>query len=98
MAYPSASSQANWALGGFAGGGFNFYVTNAGNLQSLKGPLRTYSLNVGWGLRVLSMQFQLGANGTWVLSYGGPVPGIGPTGGGFGGSFSVYNTNTWTWP
>ena len=87
----------NWALGGFGGGGVNVFVTNADNLGKLRGPFEVYSLNAGWGVKVLSIQLAVGSDGTWVASYGGPLPGVNfPTGGGYGIALSHYSTNTWT--
>jgi hypothetical protein len=74
-------------------------VSNASNVSDLSGPFRTYSFNYANGLRALSLQLSLGHNAAgqliWEASYGGP---LGPylTGGGFGLSFSGYNTNTVT--
>jgi RHS repeat-associated protein len=97
---PGCPSNNNWALGGFVGGGANVFVTNANNVFDLSGPFRTYSLNVGWGARVLSIQFAIGQNAAGrtigILSYGGPLGLPLPTGAGYGADISAYNTNTWT--
>ena len=98
--YPSCPSKTNWALGGFAGGGLNVFLTNANNVLDLSGPFKTYSFNLGWGVRVLSLQFSVGKNDAGrpigLFSYGGPLPIPFPTGAGYGASLSEYNTNTWT--
>jgi RHS repeat-associated protein len=95
---PSCPNKDNWALGAFAGGGVNLFATNADNVLDLSGPFKTYSLNIGWGLRILSLQFAVGKNAAGrtigVFGYGGPL-GF-PSGGGFGLSVSKYNTNTQT--
>jgi RHS repeat-associated protein len=97
---PPCPSKNNWALGGFAGGGANVFLTNANNVLDLSGPFRTYSFNSGWGLRILSIQFSIGQNAAgqmiWNLSYGGPLGLPFPTGGGYGLDVSAYNTNTRT--
>jgi len=96
--YPGSPSKSNWALGAYGGGGLNVFVTNANSVTDLSGPFVTYSFNIGWGLRLLSLQYSVGQNAAGqtigVLQYGGPL-GF-PSGGGFGVSFSKYNTNTWT--
>jgi RHS repeat-associated protein len=93
---PSGStySDKNFVAGAYAGGGVNLFFTNAKNACQLEGPFRTYSFNVGWKLRALSLQLSVGSDGTWLFSYGGPIGSL-PTGGGFGFSVSGYNTNTW---
>lgn len=97
---PSGPSSANWVLGAYAGGGANVWISNANNVCDLSGPFKTYSLNVGWGWRMLSLQYSVGQNSAGktihVFSYGGPVPGLPITGGGAGFSLSGYNTNTVT--
>ncbi len=96
--YPTCPNDNNWAFGAYAGGGVNIFVTNANNILDLSGPFRTYSLNVGWGLRALSLQLSIGENAAGetirVFGYGGPL-GY-PTGVGYGFSMSAYNTNTVT--
>jgi len=81
---PSCPSKNNWVLGGFGGGGLNVVVTNANNVLDLSGPFKAFSLNAGWGLRVLSLQLSIGQNAAgktiWEFSYGGPL-GPFPTGG-----------------
>jgi RHS repeat-associated protein len=96
---PSLPDNSNWAGGAFGGGGLNLFLTNANDVADLAGPFKTYSFNLGWGVRVLSLQFSIGKNcaGRTIgfFSYGGPLPGIPvPTGGGYGASLSKYNTNT----
>jgi RHS repeat-associated protein len=95
-AYPSGAGRKgeNFAVGGFLGGGLNVFITNATDVSQLEGPFKTYSLNIGWGTRVLALQLAVGSDGTWTFSYGGPL-GPWPTGAGWGASFGVYNTNTW---
>ena len=95
-AAPSCPNDNNWAAGLFAGGGANVFATNANNVADLSGPFKTWSLNVGWGARVLSIQFSRGQNAAgrtiYFGSYGGPpLPGVG-----YGASVSSYNTNTAT--
>jgi hypothetical protein len=98
-AAPKCPNKKNGILGAFVGGGVNIFVTNASKPSDLAGPFKTYSLNVGWGVRVLTIQFSTGTNSNGqpidVLSYGGPLGPI-PTGGGYGASISTYNTNTHT--
>jgi hypothetical protein len=66
------------------------WVSNAERGGQLAGPFTNISLNFGVGVRVLSLDLALGANGTWVFSYGGPgVPGYG-----WGANASVYQTTT----
>lgn len=90
----------NFALGGYGGGGLSFFFTTATKPSQLAGPFKVYSFNAGWGLRLLSLQYAVGADGTKVFSYGGPLPGGIPTGGGYGVSVSSYCTNTGvvSWP
>ena len=94
-AYPSGPdcSRKNTAIGAFGGAGLGVYITNATNVSQLAGPFRTYSFNAGWGIRLLSLQLAVSKSGTWMFTYGGPL-GPWPTGGGYGASFSIYNTNT----
>lgn len=97
--YPSGRQcppDQGWALGAFAGLGADAWVTNANNLGELGGPFRTYSVNAAFGMKGISVQFSVGADGTWILSYGGPVPAVPVTGVGIGVDVSAYNTNTWT--
>jgi len=96
--YPRGPSDNNRVIGAFGGGGANIFMTNANRACDLAGPGRTYSLNIGWMARALSLQLTIGSNGTWIFSYGGPLPLIPVTGGGFGISISAYNTNTWATP
>jgi RHS repeat-associated protein len=91
LSYPAGKN--NYALGGFAGGGLNVFVTNASQKSLLSGPFHVYSFNAGFFLRVLSLQLAVGDNGIWMFSYGGPL-GF-PSGVGFGIDYSEYNTNTW---
>jgi hypothetical protein len=84
----------NFEVGAFGGGGLDVFITNASSVKDLSGSFKTYSLNAGWGVRLLSLQLSVGSNGTWMLSYGGPLGLPVPTGGGYGASFSEYNTNT----
>jgi RHS repeat-associated protein len=97
---PGCPNKNNWAAGAYAGGGGNVFVTNANNVSDLSGPFKTYSLNVGWGVRLPSIQYSVGQNAagqtTRVFSYGGPLPTGVPTGAGYGASVSAYNTNTTT--
>jgi len=96
---PKCPDKKNFALGAFAGGGLNVFATNAKTVSDLAGPFKTYSFNAGWGVRMLSIQYSVGTNSAGqtirVLNYGGPLGPV-PTGGGFGGSVSAYNTNTKT--
>jgi RHS repeat-associated protein len=39
-------------FGGYAGGGANLFITNADNVSQLAGPFRTYSFNLGLGVRL----------------------------------------------
>ena len=94
----SCPSKTNWVLGGFAGAGVNLFGTNANNVLDLSGPFKTFSLQGGWITKAGGIQFSVGKNNAgdtiWIFSYGGPF-GV-PTGFGFGGSASYYNTNTVT--
>jgi len=98
-AAPSQPSKNNWAFGAYAGGGANVWVSNANNVCDLGGPFKTFSINAAWGIKMFSFQFSIGKNAAgqtiWVGNYGGPL-GPYPTGGGFGGSVSWYNTYTKT--
>ncbi len=98
VCYPAGVDGTNFAKGAYAGGGLNLLLSNARQAADLGGPARTWSINVGWGPRALSLQFTMGANGTWLASYGGPLPGVPMTGLGYGVSFSSYGTNTWIGP
>ncbi len=97
---PSGPSNNNWVFGAYAGGGASIWVSNANNVCDLSGPFKTFSVNAAWGLRALTIQVSVGKNAAGqtivVGNYGGPVPGVGPTGGGYGASVSWYNTNTKT--
>jgi RHS repeat-associated protein len=97
---PSQPGSGNWALGAYAGGGGSVWVSNANNVCDLSGPFKTYSFNAAWGLRALSLQLSVGTNAAGnkivVFNYGGPLPLLPVTGGGFGVSASAYNTNTVT--
>jgi RHS repeat-associated protein len=84
----------NWALGGYAGIGVNVFLTNATEASELQGPAKTYSINIGWAQRVLSLQFTISKGGTWVFSYGGPLPHFPVTGYAYGASLSFYSTYT----
>jgi len=88
------------AFGGYGGAGVSFFATTATNPSQLAGPFKVYSFNLRWGLCVLSLQYAVGGDGTKVFSYGGPLPGGIPTGGGYGVSVSSYCTNTGvvSWP
>jgi RHS repeat-associated protein len=97
-AYPKKPCPDHAAVGAFAGLGGSVWLTNATNADQLAGPFVTRNVNIGWGARVLSVQWSQGmADGKpiHVLSYGGsPIPGVG-----YGAAASVYNTNsaTTTW-
>jgi RHS repeat-associated protein len=97
---PSLPNNSNWVLGAYAGGGVNVWASNANNVCDLSGPFKTYSFNLAWGWRALTIQYAVGKNSAGqtirVVSYGGPLPWAPVTGGGFGGSVSAYNTNTVT--
>jgi hypothetical protein len=82
------------ALGAYAGGGINLFLTNAMNAEQLSGVASAVSINAGWKLRVFGAQFSW-ARGMWMLSYGGPPM----RGFGFGAAASMYETHTWadTW-
>ncbi len=97
-AAPRCPSNINSVLGAFGGAGLNVLATNANEVSDLGGPFKTFSLNLGKGLRVLSLQYSVGKNSAGqtirVLSYGGPL-GF-PSGAGIGASVSGYNTSTVT--
>jgi RHS repeat-associated protein len=99
-AAPSLPNKNNWVLGAYAGGGGSLWVSNANKVCDLSGPFKTFSFNAAYGLRALSAQVSIGKNAAgktiWMVSYGGPLPGVGPTGGGYGVSLSEYNTTTVT--
>lgn len=86
--------KGNFIAGAFGGGGGGIFITNAKRASDLSGPAKTFSFNAGWGKRVLSIQLTVSKGGTWILSYGGPLPYVPVTGGGYGISVSYYNTNT----
>ena len=79
---------------GSIGGGAGIFITNAKSASDLYGPAKTFSFNAGWGKRVLSIQLTVSNSGTWIFSYGGPLPYAPVTGGGYGINFSYYNTKT----
>jgi RHS repeat-associated protein len=95
---PSCPNDDNYVFGGFVGGGLGLFATNARNVSDLSGPFKTYSLNIGFGLRVMSLQYSVGKNSSGqtirVFNYGGPI-GF-PSGVGYGIDLSQYNTNTKT--
>ena len=94
-----SNNKDNWAAGAYAGVGFNLFFTNAEKASDLSGPAKTFSINLGLKWRVFAIQFTKGSNGKWILSYGGPMPGVSyPTGVGLGVSVSYYNTITTTKP
>ena len=97
---PSQPGNGNWALGAYAGGGASIWVSNANNVCDLSGPFKTYSVNAAWGWRAVTLQLSVGQNAAGrtivVFNYGGPLPYLPVTGGGFGASMSAYNTNTVT--
>jgi RHS repeat-associated protein len=98
MAYPQQTdaSEKNFAIGAFGGGGINLLITNMRTEADLERPFWNLFINAGWIFREASVQVSVGANGVYVLSYGGRFPFINvPTGLGFLGSLSVYYTNTW---
>jgi hypothetical protein len=96
---PSQPSNANWAFGAYAGGGAGLWLSNANSVGDLSGPFYTTSFNLAWKFRALTLNLSVGKNACgqtiWIFNYGGPLGNI-PTGGGFGGSLSGYNTNTVT--
>jgi RHS repeat-associated protein len=98
--YPSPPSGSNFALGAYAGGGAGLFFTNASSVCDLAGPFKTYSFNIGWGGANINLQFSTGSNSAgqsiWLFNYGGPIPALPVTGGGFGASVSGFDTNTWT--
>jgi RHS repeat-associated protein len=97
-AYPAQTdaSHKNFAVGAYGGAGVNLLFTNMRTESELQGPFWNLSINAGWILREASVQVSVGANGVYVVSYGGRFPFINlPTGLGFLGSLSVYYTNTW---
>ena len=67
-------------------------------MGDLSGPFKTASFNIGWGTANLNLQLSYGSNSAgqniWLFNYGGPL-GV-PSGGGFGVSGSLMNTNTVT--
>ena len=87
--------KGNFIFGAYGGGGGGLFITNAKKASDLCGTSKTFSFNLGWGKRVLSIQLSVSKEGTWIFSYGGPLPGVPATGGGYGGSVSIYNTKTW---
>jgi RHS repeat-associated protein len=98
-AAPSRPGDNNWAIGGYAGAGGNVWVSNASVVSQLAGPFRTFSANLGFGLRGAGLQFSWGRDSQgkliMIVSYGGP-PIPFPTGIGGGASISMYNTFTKT--
>jgi len=97
---PSQPGNGNWVLGAYAGGGASIWVSNANSVCDLSGPFKTYSINAAWGWRAATLQLSVGQNADGrtivVFNYGGPLPYVPVTGGGFGASISGYNTNTVT--
>jgi hypothetical protein len=97
---PSQPGNGNWAFGCYAGGGASLWVSNANNVCDLSGPFKTYSVNAAWGWHAATLQFSIGKNAAGntivVFNYGGPLPFVPVTGGGYGVSISGYNTNTVT--
>jgi hypothetical protein len=74
--------------------GAGLFINNAEKASDLCGTAKTFSINVGWEKRVGSIQLPVSENGTWIFSYGGPLPYLPVTGIGYGGSISYYNTST----
>lgn len=75
-----AQTNGSMGLGGFAGGGGGFFVTNAGSPQQLSGPFLTFSADIGTPFTgALSLQFSISSNNTFMFSatYG---PGAGVAG------------------
>ena len=95
---PSAPDMNNGAAGFFAGGGLMVGLTNANCISDLDGPFKTYSGNIGWFLKALGIQVSYGHNSAgkpiYVATYSGPM-GF-PSGAGWGGDASQYNTYTVT--
>lgn len=93
---PPCPGAGGSAFGGYAGGGANLFVTNADDVSQLAGPFRTYSFNVGLGVRLLSIQYSVGQDAAGdrirFLSFSPPLP----SGYGLGVNASAYNTNTLT--
>ena len=86
--------KGNFIFGGYAGAGGGIFITNAKKASDLCGTAKTFSINAGWGKRVGSIQLSVSEDGTWIFSYGGPLPNLPVTGVGYGVSISYYNTRT----
>jgi len=89
-AWPCGPKKHGTAIGGFAGGGINAFLTNADNPEDLAGAATVANVNIGKGERVLTVQVSESANGVWMVSVGcPPLPGAGAV-----GATSRYNTLT----
>ncbi len=97
-AFPNCPGKGGRAVGAFLGGGLNAFVTTANSVADLAGPFRTYSLNVGLGVRLFSLQYSVGKNaeGQTIRLVSFSIPWIPYSGAGYGASVSAYNTNTVT--
>jgi RHS repeat-associated protein len=81
-------TSSTFGLGGYAGVGPNFFVTNGASAQQLAGPFTTVSVNVGIGVANFGMQVSSGG-GIWQVSITPPIISFG-----FGAAGSVITTNT----
>lgn len=81
-------TSSTFTLGAYAGAGANFFFTNAGSANQLRGPFTTVSVNVGVGVANLGVQLSFGG-GIWQLSITPPLASVG-----VGAAGSVVTTNT----
>ncbi|CEO87884.1 hypothetical protein SSCH_1330002 [Syntrophaceticus schinkii] len=88
--YPDTNNPDKFIFGMYAGGGVNFFISNASSINNIQGPFHTVNLNVGL-IKSVSLQLSWDpTTGYWIFSFGG-----GPMGTGLGASLSYYDTNTW---
>ena len=94
-AFPQSDTQP-YAVGGYAGVGTNFFVSNGRDQRDIRNGFKQFNTNWGLGSKVTGGAISWGRNDEgrfiYVISIGLPV------GGGGGGAFSFYDTNTWVWP
>lgn len=69
-------TSSTFTLGAYAGAGANFFFTNAGSANQLRGPFTTVSVDVGVGVANLGVQLSFGS-GIWQLSVTPPLTSVG---------------------
>src|SRR5258708_17667714 len=66
--------------GAYAGGGTGFFISNANDVEELRGSATALSANWGWGKRIFGLQLSWAsrADGRTVWSFAFCFPGTGP--------------------